>query len=208
MSFAEANLLLQNNPQDNNNIKAGYSVTPFDIPQRLAVNFLYQSDFSRVFGWNSRKAKLMGDGWQLAGIFKARSGLPFNIINGNSSYPSDRPDFVSANFYNSVSATNRQWLNPAAFAAVPISSASQAQVRGGTLRRDAVRLPRVVQLDATIGKTFDFSERIKFELKADAFDGLNHPIYNSFVTNYASSSFGELTSASSRTVQLTGRLTF
>ena len=208
MSFEEANLLLQNNPQDNNNIKADYGVTPFDIRNRLEVNFLYQSDFSKIFGWSSRGAKLLGDGWQLAGIFKARTGLPFNIVNGNSSYPSDRPDFASSDFYESVNAANRQWLNPAAFAAVPISPASQAQVRGGTLHRDGVLLPRVVQLDATIGKTFDVSERVKFEVKADAFDALNHPIYNSMVTNYASGSFGELTSATSRTMQLTGRFTF
>ena len=63
----------------------------------------------------------------------------------------------------------------------------------------------MVQLDATIGKTFAFSERVRFELKADAFNSLNHPIYNSLVTNYASSSFGELTSATAPIFDKTGR---
>lgn len=208
MSFGEANLLLQTNPQDNNNIKADYSVTPFDIRNRFVGNFLYSTDLSSVTGWNSRAGKLVLDGWQISGIFKARSGLPQNIINSNSSYPSDRPDFASAAFYNKISATQRQYLNPSAFAPVPISAASDAQIRGGTLRRDGVRLPKVVQLDLTAGKTFQITEGSSFQLKADAFDVLNHTIYQSMVTNYASGSFGQLTSATSRTVQITGRFTF
>lgn len=208
MAFEEANLLLQENPQDSNNIRADYGVTPFDIRNRLSINFLYQTQFSKVFNVSSRVGKALIDGWQISGIFKEHSGLPYNILNGDSSYPSDRPDFVSSNYYLPVNAMKRQWLNPAAFASVPISTASGAQIRGGTLARDAVRLPRLTQLDATLGKTFSVTNTVKFELKADMFDALNHTIYSSMVTNYASSSFGQLTGATSRTMQLTGRITF
>jgi hypothetical protein len=208
MAFEEANLLLQDNPQDNNNIRADYGVTPFDIRNRLSVNFLYETSWSKALGMNNTAGRLLLDGWQVSGIFKQHTGLPYNVLNGNSSYPSDRPDFVSANYYLPVGATQHQRLNPAAFAPVPVSALSEAQVRGGTLRRAAVRLPNVTQLDATLGKTFSITESLKFQLRADAFDVLNHTIYSSMVTNYASSTFGQLTAATARTMQISGRITF
>src|SRR5258707_4951163 len=39
MSFADANLLLQTNPQDNDNIKADYGHAPFDVRQRFTATF-------------------------------------------------------------------------------------------------------------------------------------------------------------------------
>ncbi len=208
MAFGEANLLLQNNPQDNNNIRADYGVTPFDIRSRLSVNFLYETSLSKSLGMDNTAGRLLLDGWQVSGIFKQRTGLPYNILNGNSSYPSDRPDFVTSSYYLPVDALQHQYLNSAAFASVPTSPLSSAQVRGGTLSRDAVRLPNVTQLDATLGKNFSITEKVKFQLRADAFDVLNHPIYSSMVTNYASSTFGQLTAATARTVQISGRITF
>jgi Carboxypeptidase regulatory-like domain/TonB dependent receptor/TonB-dependent Receptor Plug Domain len=208
MAFEEANLLLQDNPQDNDKIRADYGVTPFDIRNRFSINFLYETQFSKALGIDNRAGKLLFDGWQVSGIFKEHTGLPYNILNGSSSYPSDRPDFVSSSYYLPINALQHQYLNPAAFAAVPISSASSAQIRGGTLARDAVRLPRVTQLDASLGKNFGITDTVKFQLRADAFDVLNHQVYNSIVTNYASSTFGQLTAATSRTMQISGRITF
>jgi len=209
LSFADANLLLQTPPQDNDKIRADYGPPSFDVRHRFTGNFLWTPPITRWTNLNSRGAKILLDGWQVSGIFKARTGMPYNILNGNSSYPSDRPDFVAGvSQYLPNSSTTRQYLNPAAFAAVPISAASKAQIRGGTLGRYAIRAPGSIVLDATIGKTFYITESVNFQLKADAFNALNHTNYSGLVTNVASGSFGQLTSATARTVQLTGRLTF
>jgi hypothetical protein len=63
-------------------------------------------------------------------------------------------------------------------------------------------------LNASLSKDFFATERVHFQLKADTFDTLNHTNLTGLVTSINSSSFGQLTSATARTIQLTGRLTF
>ena len=209
MSFADANLLLQTNPQDNDNIKADYGRAPFDVRQRFNANFLWVPNFTEFVGMRSRPSKLLMDGWQVAGIVSAMTGSPVVIRNSNSSYPSDRPDLVSGvNPYLPNSRNTRLYLNPAAFAPVPISPLSKAQIRGGDLQRNVISQPGLVNLDLTLGKTFNFSDTLKFQVKASAFNALNHTNYSGLVGNTASAQFGQLTSATARTLQLTGRITF
>ncbi|HEY0265033.1 MAG TPA: TonB-dependent receptor [Granulicella sp.] len=209
MAFADANLLLQANPQDNDKIRADYGRTPFDIRNRFTGNFVYEPKITSWTGWTSRPAKLLLDGWQVSGLFKANSGLPVNLINSSSSYSSDRPDAViGVARYLPVSATSRQYLNTKAFAAVPISAASSAQIRGGNLHRDDINLPSTFTLDLTAGKTFELTDTVHFQLKADAFNILNRTNYSTLVTDTSSTQFGQLTAATARTMQITGRLTF
>jgi outer membrane receptor protein involved in Fe transport len=209
LSFADANLLLQTPPQDNDKIRADYGPPSFDMRNRLTANFMWVPPITRWANLNNRAAKMLLDGWQISGIVKARSGMPFNILNGNSSYPSDRPDGInSVNRYFTDYRTTRKYLNRASFASVPVSTASKAQVRGGTLGRYAIVGPGSLVVDASIAKSFQFTESVRFQLRADAFNSLNHANYGGMVTNFASGTFGQLTSATARTVQIAGRLTF
>lgn len=115
MSFADANLLLQTNPQDNDNIKADYGRTPFDVRQRFHSNFLWVPDIAGIMGMHSRRSKLLLDGWQIAGIVSAETGTPVVVRNSNSSYPSDRPDVVNGvSPYLSNSRSTRLYLNAGA----------------------------------------------------------------------------------------------
>lgn len=208
LSYGQANLLLQNAPQDNSNIKAEYGLAPFDVRDKFVANGTWTIPFNEWTHTDSRGAKLLLGGWQLAGIFTGQTGLPANITDNNSSYPSDRPDATGANMYLPDYQGTHRYLNPAAFAAVPLSPASGAQIRGGYLRRDAAIQPGIVNLDASLGKAFHITESTQFELKADAFNALNHTNLSGLVTNTTSSSFGQLTSATARTMQITGRFTF
>lgn len=209
LSFADANLLLQTQPQDNDKIRADYGPPSFDMRNRLTANFMWAPPITRWTSWNGRGSKWLFDGWQISGILKARSGMPFTIRNGNSSYPSDRPDGLNdVNRYFSNYRTTRKYLNPASFASVPISAASKAQIRGGNLGRYAIVGPGSIVLDASIAKTFQFTDTLKFQLRADAFNALNHTNYGGLVTNISSGTFGQLTSATARTIQIAGRITF
>jgi outer membrane receptor protein involved in Fe transport len=209
MSFAQANLLLQAQPQDNDNIQADYGPAPFDVQHVFVGHGLWELPLNQWMHLDNRASRLAFGGWQITGIFTSQTGLPANLLNTNSSYPSDRPDSVAGvSHYLSGYQSTRQYLNPAAFAMVPISSASGAQIRGGDLGRDAVRLPGIINLDAGLSKTFGITESVHFQLKADAFNVLNHTNLTNLVTSVNSGSFGQLTSATARTMQLTGRLTF
>lgn len=211
MSFGDSNLLLQAPPQDADNIRADYGPTPFDIRTTFTGNALWEVPVTEWISLPNRPAKLLLDGWQISGVFKSHSGLPANVTNGSSSYPSDRPDAV-ANANRTLSgyrnSGEHQYLNKAAFTTVSLSSLSDAQTRGGTLGRYALSNPGMQDLDLSIGKTFKFADRRSFQLRADAFNAFNHTNYSGLVTNIASGSFGTLNSATSRSMQISGRINF
>jgi outer membrane receptor protein involved in Fe transport len=209
MSFADANLLLQTPPQDPQNIKADYGRTPFDVRQRFKANVIFVPSIAQWLNKNSRASKLMLNGWQISGVAGAETGSPLAVQNGSSSYPADRPDVTpgTSPYLSNVRQTH-QYLNKAAFTSVPISSLSKAQVRGGNLQRMSISGPGQITFDVTIGKTLEITETVKFQVKASAFNTFNHVNFSTVQANFASGSFGQVTAATPRTVQLTGRLTF
>lgn len=93
-------------------------------------------------------------------------------------------------------------------ASITISAASGAQVRGGNFRRDEIRQPGYENLDASLVKAFRLYETTRFELRMDTFNTLNHTNLGNPVNSISSSSFGQLTTATSRSIQIGGRFTF
>ena len=93
-------------------------------------------------------------------------------------------------------------------AIIAISAPSGAQLRGGNFRRDEVRQPGYLDLDASLQKTFSYSDRFQFQLRLDTFNALNHTNLGNPVATVNSSTFGQLTTATARTMQIGGRLTF
>lgn len=91
---------------------------------------------------------------------------------------------------------------------IAISSASGAQVRGGNFRRDEIRQPGYEDLDASVAKSFAFSETTNFELHLDSFNTLNHTNLGNPVNTINSSTFGQLTTATARSMQIGARFTF
>jgi hypothetical protein len=152
------------------------------------------------------------EGWKVSGIFIGATGLPQNLRNTGSSYPADRPD-VNPEVTRYLTGAEvfpgaHQYLNKLAFKAVPISSASGAQIRGGNLGREAIRLPGTENVDASLTKVFSFSDTVQFQLRGEAFNALNHTNLSGLSTSIASSTFGRLTEATARTMQVSGRITF
>jgi hypothetical protein len=119
-----------------------------------------------------------------------------------------RPDATGVDPINSNYRQTLQYLNPAAFAKVPLNSRSGATARPGTLGRGAVRGPGSVNFDFALSKTFKITERIKFQFRADMFNGFNHTNFSGLVVDLDNARFGQVTSAGARSIQLNGRLTF
>jgi hypothetical protein len=99
-------------------------------------------------------------------------------------------------------------LNPAAFVLVPISSLSSEQIRPGNLSNEAVRIPGFMNLDLTLAKSFALTERVRLQLRADTFNTLNHTNLSGLITTINTSTFGQLTTATARAMQLGARLSF
>jgi hypothetical protein len=78
--------------------------------------------------WSSPVARHLLGGWQVAGIFRARTGEPL-IVTQASSKAGSRPDVIDAgNAINQkccdINNNVMQYLNPASFQAVPLNAVS------------------------------------------------------------------------------------
>ena len=91
----------------------------------------------------------------------------------------------------------------------------------GTLGRNTTREPREINLDLSAARRFRISERLGLQIRAEAFNLLNHTNFNAPATGlsviadpqgrpvFNSPAFGLITSAkSTRFVQLVARLEF
>jgi hypothetical protein len=158
------------NPQDPNNIRNERGPSAFDINHRFSTDFLYVLPFARMWGSDSLGKRLLYAGWQFGGILRAESGAPFTLFNPNSSLPnnSQRVDYLGGPVYLHSSDNPLQYLNPAAFARVPVNAVSRAPIRPGTLGRNALRLPGFWQVDLSLAKTFAVTERLRVQLRRNA----------------------------------------
>ena len=162
----------------------------------------------RWFNIDSRWGKLLLDGWQLSGLIVASTGLPANITNSRSSYPLSRPDATDIDPYLSNYTSTLQYLNPAAFGVVPLVSASGASVRPGNLGRNAIRVPGLWNVDASLAKNLAVTEKLRVQLRGDLFNAFNHTNLSGLTTDISRGTFGRLTSAVSRSMQVGMRVAF
>ncbi len=185
-----------------------------DTDQRHVFNLsmVFRPDF---YKGDNRFARAILNGWSISPIYKARSGRPFTVTNGN----------VDANL-DGVTATDRarligdphlahptadMWFNINAFAQNPVVTGVAVD---GNSPRNFLYGPGYRTLDLALTRSFNFGERFKLSLRGEGTNVLNHVNLgqpNSSVTaNVATSTnFGRITSANAmRILQFGLRLTF
>ena len=189
--------------EDFNNIKIERSLASGDVTHNVSADWLYQAPtpFS-----NSPVARQVLGGWNISGIWKARTGQPLGVTQTGG-----RPDLLDvkgAVNTNCCSFGNLQYLNPAAFALVTVPGSART-IRRGTAGATALRSPGMWDVDLSFGKNFSLNEGTKLELKADMANALNHTQYNGIATNLSGIGFGQATAAATaRVIQLQLRLSF
>ena len=147
-------------------------------------------------------------GWQLAGIFSARSGTAL-VITQPSGMLYSRPDYVGGDPVLRDWKSTLRYLNPASFALVPTSALTTATLRPGTAGLDLVRGPASWTIDLSLAKNFRLTESMRLQIRLDAFNALNHVNFNNPVPNMLSPEFGQITSAGNpRAVQIGARFSF
>lgn len=177
-----------------------------DTTHNFTGDFLY--DLPALADAN-RIVKGLAGGWQVTGIFSASTGQPLRITQ-SSSISGSRPDYIGGDpFTPDRGKGDLQYLNKAAFARVPIISASGAPARPGNLGDGAIRLPGRWNLDFSLGKNFAITERVKFQFRGDMFNVLNHTDFSAVSTGITAGSFGRFTNkTNARVIQLNARFSF
>ena len=146
--------------------------------------------------------------WQMSGIFSAGSGQPI-YLSEPASNRGQRPDYVGGPPILSNYRTTLQYLNPAAFARVPLSPTGGAAIRPGNATPGEWRLPGQWNLNFSLGKNFAIRESKKLQIRMDMLNALNHTNLTGLRTNITDPFFGRLLSTGgARIIQLNARLTF
>jgi outer membrane receptor protein involved in Fe transport len=193
--------------QDFHNVKSDRGPSTGDITHYFATDAVY--DLPKFTSLENIVARNILSGWQLSGVFTARTGQPLQVALP-SSRSASRPDLIDyKNAINQNYRNDLQYLNKAAFAAVPKAAASGATVRPGSYGNNALRGPGLWNLDFSLAKNFAITESKRFQLRADMFNVLNHTNYSGISTNFEAANFGMITStAGARVIQLNARFSF
>jgi hypothetical protein len=127
-----------------------------------------------------------------------------------SGIPNSRPDYIDGvNPVLSDWKDTRVYLNRDAFARVPTYPLTNATIRPGTQNPSQVRGPGRWVVDIGVAKTVRLNESMSVQVRAEAFNALNHINYRDPNINILSPDFGKITAASERrTGQVGVRLTF
>jgi hypothetical protein len=119
--------------------------------------------------------RAIATGWRWSGIYRKSAGSLLPLLAGNDralnglegSNPNQRPTLLSQSPYRDRSARPLSgYLNPAAFAQPDIGTL-------GNTGRNAIQGPGTWAFDMSISRTFQFRERQRLELRAEAYNVTN-----------------------------------
>jgi hypothetical protein len=124
-------------------------------------------------------------------IYRARSATPVNVVTGAAlfgiTFPrTGRPDLVPEVplYVDDPTVAGDRRINRAAFATPPVG-------RQGTLGRNALRGFPLSQLDFTLRRQFNLTERVYLQFRAEFFNLFNHPNFGDPVNQLNLATFGQ-----------------
>jgi hypothetical protein len=179
-------------------------ISDTDYPHRVSVNWLYEFPFGqgKAFlnnnGW--LVSRVLFGGWQVQGVFTHQSGapIPFTAQTGGYLYNGDLRKMelpkdlrsISQYFTNVASTTN---TDPNAPGFITNSNLQlDHNVRTFPLRFAWVRADGIHNIDASLIKNTSINERMKVQLRFEAINAFNHPLFAAPSTTIGSS-FGKIT---------------
>jgi hypothetical protein len=193
-------------PQNNSDLAAEKGLA-CDIRHRFSMSTVYDVPALGKSGF----AHALTKDWRISAIFQAQSGFPFTIsVFGDTANAGTllgenpiRANYTGQPIFGAGTHTAAQWFNPAAFA-------TPAAFTFGNVGRNSIYGPGRQTLDLALQREFSITEKIKFQVRAEAFNALNHTNLgtpNRFVNT---PQFGTITEAATppREIQLGARLSF
>jgi hypothetical protein len=178
--------------QSYHNTRLERSLSLYDIRHRMVMDFAYELPVGRgkaIGGGMARWTDWIAGGWQVNGILTFQSGFPLTtgLANGILPEATQRPNLLTdPRIPGPVEDRLNQYLNPAAF------SRPEPYTLGNAPRTLSVRAPTSKNLDTSIFKNIYLSEnrRRYAQLRGEAFNVTNTPIFSGPNMSFGSTSFG------------------
>ena len=178
------------------NYRANRGLSDFDLRHDFAANFSWQ-----VPGPQTGVVKQIASGWEVHGLFQARSGQHFSPLVGfdranlrpSAAGQGQRPDALGVPGESVILGRVDRWFDPLAFG-LPVAGFL------GNLGRNTLTGPGIVGLDAAVQKHLWRTERHSLRLRVEAFNLTNHP-------NFAIPTDLSLWTADGRRLPTAGRIT-
>ena len=177
-------------PGNDCNLNLDEGPADYDVPHRLTFAGTYNLPFL--------KGNPILGGWAVNAVYTVQSGTPFTIYSGFDGIK--RADQISD---PGEGVPSDRWFNPAAFRA--------ATGTQGTAGRNSVRGPGIRTLDLSLFKTFTFGTPGAVELRVEAFNVFDKPVYGQPNNVVGDPNFGKITGTrlnTERQVQLAVRYLF
>jgi Carboxypeptidase regulatory-like domain len=194
------------------------SLSTFDIPYVYQFSYTYDLPVGRGKAFLSHMPAVLDailGGWSTNGIWRISYGRPITLFtyDGTSlpTYGGQRPNIAGKPERTKGPASvwiNQYFANPEVFQLPPVYAFGNSPRATGM-----VRTPTAFNTDMSVEKEFPLArlhEGMKFELRLEAQNALNHPVFGTPDTSVDDPNFGVIsyTSNSPRQVQLGGKVTF
>jgi hypothetical protein len=187
-------------PQDSFDIASEYGRAFLDRRHITTINYIYELPFFR----NDRGlAGMLLGGWQASGIVTFQTGLPFTVTTSSfdAAGLGNSPARISGNRPTLLCDPNagaphtpQQWFNVDCFQPNPPTNSTNIPNVPGSAGRNIVNGPPTKRVDLTLSKNFHFSEHMRLQLRAEAFNLFNWTNPRGLSTNVTSSTFGQVIS--------------
>jgi hypothetical protein len=171
-------------PQDSFCLECEWGLSIFDVRHRFVASVLYELPFGegKPFAQTGVAGKILG-GWQISTIVNKSSGFPRNVTVGtdrsNSGGGQDRPNVVAGQDPNNGPKTVARWFNTGAYVLNDLGT-------WGNAGRNTVIGPGITNVDASIIRNFRMFGNKTLQVRLEAFNVLNSPIWddpNTTLTN-------------------------
>ncbi len=185
-------------------------VSPTDRPNRFVAAVTYELPIGqgKALHFNSRLANSLIGGWVVTTMYQYQTGGPVTWLNASSSSPGD---YV---YLGAPLNLNNRNVNGAAFDTTAFDTkaadAFNYHLRTFPTTFNNLRGDGINQLDASVLKRFRISETKRFELRFEAYNLPNHPVFAAPNTQASASGFGTITATANRfrTMQAIARIYF
>lgn len=210
-----------------------YAVSDFDVRHAITADWVATLPFGRGQRWLGSPGRLLDElvsGWQVTGVVKYNSGLPFSAVD-NHGWPitweaQSRMIRTSAPLQNSghhsqlapVTSTTPGYVENAfgsrsglpTCASNCTAPAFREPYLGESGQRNNLRADGYFSLDPGLSKSFRTFERQSFRITIEAFNVLNSVRFNTPTTSAFSTTFGQYGNrlVDPRQMQIAGRYTF